>query len=113
SPRKTAKAAAFEEEAAAFEPDEIGFDHGAGGVSENRRVVRRRAQMTPVQSAPLVALDVDERVECVNGSVAAAIKVAVYASELVVLVASNAKGRARRGDCDVETTRPTRRDCGA
>ena len=58
-----------QQEAGALEEHRVRLDHGAGDVGQNRRVVRRRAQVSPVQGAPLVALDIDERVERVQARV--------------------------------------------
>src|SRR5262249_21279992 len=43
-----------QEEAWPFEEHAVRLDHGAGNVGENRRVIRSRAQVTPVQGAPRI-----------------------------------------------------------
>jgi len=66
--------------------------------------------MTPVQGAERVALDVDIRVERVDGPEAGTEEPAVYGEEFIDLVVADAEGRAWRGDRDVKAAGPARRD---
>jgi hypothetical protein len=107
--RETGKAAwvalSPQEEAGAFEPHPVRLDHRAGKVGENRRVVRRRAQMTPVQGAERVALDIDIRVERVQVVVEERI---ARLEELIGVGQRSRRGeQVRRGeDGQIETSRP-------
>src|SRR4029079_19759252 len=93
-----------QDEARALEEHRVRFDHGAGDVGENHLVIGSRAQMTPVQSAPLVALDVDERVEGVDRAKRA--PVIEPEPAFAELIGSTRHGQTKRGAAGGELRAP-------
>src|SRR5689334_16767009 len=91
-------------EAGALEEHRVRFDHRSRDVGENHLVVRRRAQMTPVQGAPLVALDIDERVKGVDRAKRAPIIEPEPA--FAELIGSTRHGKTKRGAAGGELRAP-------
>src|SRR3990172_5490972 len=63
--------------------------------------------MTPVQGAPVIALDVDKRIERVDGPEAGTEEPAVDREEFIGLVVADAEGRAGRSDGQIEAGGPS------